>query len=177
MKPRIGVFDSGVGGITTLQIIQKLLPNAELIYYRDDKYRAYGDLSEEDLNATVCHSVNQLKKQGEKIVVIACNTATTKCIRLLRQKYPDLIFVGTEPAIKLAVDDGGREILLMATPNTVTSEQVARLARQNITSQSLTMLACPGLANMVEQCAKVKENHASFSASPQINCKNKWSLC
>lgn len=157
--------------MTTLQTIQKLLPDAELIYHRDDEYRAYGDLNEEDLNTAVCHSVGQLKKQGAKIIVIACNTATTKYIRLLRQEYPDLIFVGTEPAIKLAVDNGGREILLMATPNTVTSEQVARLVRRNITSQNLTMLACPGLADMVERCVEVKEKLASFSASPQIIAK------
>lgn len=110
-------------------------------------------------------------RNSAEIVMIACNTATTKCIRFLRQKYPDLISVGTEPAIKLTVDRGGREILLMATPNTATSEQVARLARQNITNQNLTVLACPGLADMVKQCVKAKKNHASFSARPRIIAK------
>ena len=127
MNKKIGIFDSGIGGLTTLKEIQKLLPNEEYIYYADSKNNPYGEKSEEELNNIVTNIVELLLKEDVKLIVIACNTATTRCIKLLREKYPQMIFVGTEPAIKVACDKNYKNTIVMATPNTTASERVKEL--------------------------------------------------
>lgn len=150
METIIGIFDSGVGGMTTMRAIQDLIPKTKILYYRDSDNCPYGDLDQEKLNIITSNIVSELQKKGVKIIVIACNTATTRCIHFLRQQYPNLIFIGTEPAIKVAADQNFKNILLMATTNTIKSEQVRRLVAQNITNQDFRMIACPGLANIIE---------------------------
>lgn len=87
--------------------------------------------------------------------MIACNTATTRCIHELRRRFPEVTFVGMEPALKLACDHGAQKILLLATPNTAASRQVQRLVEQNIRTQDLTILPCPGLADLIEREASI----------------------
>ncbi len=166
MKSVIGVFDSGVGGMTTLRDIQHLLPEVKCIYLRDNAHFPYGNKSEAALLAVTTEAVNKLQAAGAQIIVIACNTATTKCIRLLRERFPNLIFVGTEPAIKVAVDHGCKNILLLATENTVHSKQVERLINRYITSQKMRCLACPGLAEFVEKHAEIIGDTATLNLAP-----------
>lgn len=109
--------------------------------------------------------VETLKKKGARIIVIACNTATTRCIAKLRQEYPELKFVGTEPAIKLATETGVKRILVMATPGTIESERTARLmAEYQRPRQKIRLLACPGLADVVEAGAGIDEKLAELLA-------------
>lgn len=83
--------------------------------------------------------------------MIACNTATTRCIETLRRKYPEISFVGTEPAIRLAVKSGAKRILVMATPGTVRSERMHDLTRrERQPGQEVKLVACPGLAQAIE---------------------------
>lgn len=148
---KIGVFDSGKGGTTILAAIKKLLPENEYYYIADSKNCPYGEKTDDELMSIVRKNVDELKQWGAEIVVIACNTATTKCIERLRELYPELKFVGTEPAIRLAAKSEARKVLVMATPGTVESERTMHLLEENQKpGQKIELLACPGLADVVE---------------------------
>ncbi|MBR3172374.1 glutamate racemase [Candidatus Saccharibacteria bacterium] len=155
---KIGVFDSGKGGETVLAAIKELLPNEEYFYIGDSENCPYGEKSDEELMQIVRGHVETLKKWGARIIVIACNTATTRCIAKLRNEYSELKFVGTEPAIKLAAGTGAKRILVMATPGTIASERTARLMKEyQQKRQKIRLLACPGLADAIEANKGVKE--------------------
>ena len=148
----IGVFDSGIGGLTVLDEIVKLLPNYNYIYYGDSKNNPYGEKTDEELLNITSNIVEQFKKRGCKIIVIACNTATTRCMKKLKEKYLDLIFIGTVPAIKVACDNNFKNTLVMATPATIESERTNELVKDNIrTDQKIYLVPCFGLANAIER--------------------------
>ena len=148
---KIGLFDSGKGGTTILKAIQKILPNEEYRYIADSKNCPYGEKTDAELLQITSKIVEDLINWGAEIIVIACNTATTRCITKLREKYPEVKFVGTEPAIKLAANSNARKILVMATPGTIESERTAHLLSENQNpGQEIKLLACPGLADAVE---------------------------
>ncbi len=148
----IGVFDSGIGGLTVLDEIVKLLPNYNYIYYGDSKNNPYGEKTDEELLNITSNIVEQFKKRGCKIIVIACNTATTRCMKKLKEKYQDLIFIGTVPAIKVACDNNFKNTLVMATPATIESERTNELVKDNIrTDQKIYLVPCFGLANAIER--------------------------
>ena len=101
--------------------------------------------------AIVTDIVDYLISKEVKIIVIACNTATTRCINRLRKMYPDMIFVGTEPAIKVACDKNYKNTLVMATPGTIKSERTHELVKLNKKrNQNITLLPCKGLADVIE---------------------------
>ena len=155
---KIGVFDSGKGGTLILDEIKKLLPDEEYLYIGDSENCPYGEKSDSELLKIVQDIVDKLKIWGAKIIVIACNTATTRCIDKLRNLYPELLFVGTEPAIKLAAESGAKKVLVMATPGTVESERTAKLLNENKRpNQIIDLLACEGLADTIEDDKNVNE--------------------
>ena len=148
---KIGVFDSGIGGTSVLEAIKKLLPDEEYYYFADSKNCPYGEKPDDELYQIVKSNVEFLKNWGAEIIVIACNTATTRCIKKLREDYPDLPFVGTEPAVKLAADSNAHHILVLATPGTIHSERLETLIHDNQRkNQTIDLLACPGLADTIE---------------------------
>ena len=162
---KIGVFDSGIGGTTVLAKIKKLLPDEEYRYIADSKNCPYGEKSDEELKVIVMGNVDKLKKWGAKIIVIACNTATTRCISFLRQKYPDLKFIGTEPAIKLAANTDAKNILVLATPGTIASERTKFLLKENQKpDQSILLLPCPGLADTIEEYYQKRNGKTKINA-------------
>ena len=149
---KIGLFDSGMGGTTILEAIKKRLPGLEYRYIADSKNCPYGEKSEDELYEIVRGHVENLRDWGASVIVIACNTATVKCIDRLRRDYPELKFVGTEPAVKLALVTGARKVLVLATPNTIDSERVHLLANDNAAvGQEVDFKACPGLADTIEK--------------------------
>jgi glutamate racemase len=157
---KIGVFDSGHGGLTVLSAMKSVLPNEEYFYIADSKNCPYGEKTDEELYPIVQDNVEKLREWGAKIIVIACNTATVRCLDKLRRDYPELQFVGTEPAIRLAAKSGARRILVLATPGTVESERTQMLVEENRQpGQTIELLACPGLADTIEsRCSKnIKE--------------------
>ena len=155
---KIGVFDSGKGGTTVLAEIKKALPGAEYRYIGDSANCPYGDKTDEELMRIVCGHVETLREWGAEIIVIACNTATTRCIKRLREMYPEIKFVGTEPAVKLAAESGATRILVMATAGTVAAERTKKLAQDNQrVGQEIVLLACPGLADAIEKDEDVDE--------------------
>ena len=147
----IGVFDSGIGGLTVLEEIKKILPNEDYLFYADSKNNPYGEKEDEELFKITSDITDYLISRGCKIIVIACNTATTRCIKFLRDKYPDITFVGTEPAIKVACDKGYNNILVMATPATINSERINILVNENKKCyENIYLVPCEGLANAIE---------------------------
>ena len=116
---KIGMFDSGIGGLNTLEAVKKLLPNENILYYQDSINNPYGEKTDKQLQTITSNIVDYLQEKGVKEIIVACNTATTRCIKYLRNKYKDIIFIGTEPAIKVATDNNYQNILLLATPATV----------------------------------------------------------
>lgn len=156
---KIGMFDSGIGGLTVLKELRKLLPNENYIYYADSKNNPYGEKSDSELMNIVTDIVDFLISKDVKIIVIACNTATTRCINRLRKMYPNMIFVGTEPAIKVACDKNFKNTLVMATPGTIKSERTHELVKLNKRSdQKITLLPCKGLADAIESGNKDRVN-------------------
>ena len=151
MNSKIGVFDSGKGGLTTLNEIKKILPNEDFIYYADSMNNPYGNKTDEALYNIVTNVVNKLISKKVKLIVIACNTATTRCIEKLRKDYPNMLFVGTEPAIKVACDNKYKNTLVLATPGTINSERTQELVLKNKKDdQNIYLLPCEELANAIE---------------------------
>lgn len=147
----IGVFDSGIGGLSVLEELEKVLPNEDFYYYGDSINNPYGEKSDQELLEITSHIVDVLKEKGAKLIVIACNTATTRVMKKLREKYPETIFVGTVPAIKVACDHDSKNTLVMATEATTHSLRTAELIRDNKRKdQNIYLVSCLGLANAIE---------------------------
>ena len=148
---KIGAFDSGIGGTTIVEAIKRQLPNEEYYYIADSKNCPYGEKAETELYNIVKKNVKELQEWGAKIVVVACNTATVRCIDKLREDFKGIVFVGTEPAVKVALELGAHKILVLATPNTIESERMQLLADSDT---QIDLKACPGLAETIENCLK-----------------------
>lgn len=159
MRRKIGVFDSGIGGLTVLEQLRKVLPQEDFIYFGDSKNNPYGEKSDEQLYCIVKGVVDFLIKEDVKLIVIACNTATTKCMKRLRIDYPGMIFVGIVPAIKVACDRGYKNVLVMATPVTISSFRTNELIKDNKREdQKITLLSCDGLAHLIEEGRGIEIN-------------------
>ncbi len=125
----IGVFDSGLGGVSVLNTISELMPNETLIYYGDSAFAPYGLKSSEDVINRVFNVVDELVARGIKALVIACNTATSVAVTLLREKY-DMPILGLEPALKPAIDAGKQNVLVLATEITIRETKFANLSKK-----------------------------------------------
>ncbi len=147
----IGVFDSGIGGATVLKEIIKLLPNENYIYYSDSINNPYGDKTDEEIFGFCDKIVSKFIKQECKAVVIACNTASAKAGKKLREKYPQKIIVAIEPAYKMVHDFAyEKNTLVMATKGTLESEKFHELYKKYDNNKT-SLLACIGLANIIEE--------------------------
>lgn len=148
----IAVFDSGVGGISVLRELVKILPNENYIYYGDSKNAPYGMKEKEQVKELTIAAAEYLFAQGAKALVVACNTATSAGVRALREKYPTIPLVGIEPAVKPAatLKPGGR-VLVMATPMTIREEKFRNLMAQYEHQAKILPLPCPGLMDFVER--------------------------
>lgn len=146
----IGIFDSGLGGLSVLRTALRMLPNERFLYYGDIVNAPYGTKTEDEVYACAHTVTGRLLDQGVKALVIACNTATCAAAAQLREEYGDFIIVGMEPALKLAHDQcpEGR-ILVLATPVSLASEKYRRLY-ENYGERAVS-LPCPGLMEFVER--------------------------
>ncbi|VDG24429.1 glutamate racemase [Lactiplantibacillus mudanjiangensis] len=146
----IGVFDSGVGGISTLQTLAKVLPNEDFIFYGDSANAPYGEKDATTVCQLATDVIDELATQDVKAVVIACNTATSAAKPQLTAAYPDMPILGIEPALKEAVDAGKQHILVMGTPLTLSLPKYrAQLAKFG-PKTNIYSLPCPGLADRIE---------------------------
>ena len=127
----IAVVDSGVGGISVLRELLRIMPNENYIYYGDSKNAPYGQKSKSEVLEITKNNLKYLKGLGIKALVIACNTATSAAAQTLREENPELPIIGIEPAIKPAAKLGENPcVLVMATPLTLQEEKF-RLLRHS----------------------------------------------
>ena len=147
----IAVFDSGVGGVSVLRELIKLMPNERYLYYGDCANAPYGTRSTDEVRALTLAAADRLMVRGCKALVVACNTATAAAIADLRALYPHSIIIGIEPALKVAADHfPGGEIGVMATPLTLREEKFDALLHRFSSTCSVHKLPAPGLVELVE---------------------------
>ena len=146
----IGVFDSGLGGLSVLREIRALLPNENLIYIADSAWCPYGGRPPEVIVERSSHLTECLLERGAKLVVVACNTATIAAVEHLRATYP-VRFVGMEPAIKPAVAASKRGLVgVLATGAALSGQKFLKLVEQHAGGVRVITQPCPGLVERVE---------------------------
>ncbi|MFC2023522.1 glutamate racemase [Chloroflexota bacterium] len=146
----IGIFDSGVGGLSVLQEIVRQLPHESILYLADSVHVPYGDRALEEIREFSRTITSFLIEQGAAVVVVACNTASAAALHLLRAEC-DLPIVGMEPAIKPAVQRSqSRHVGVIATQTTFQGELFAQLVERFAQDVTVHMGVCPGLVERVE---------------------------
>ena len=132
MNKSIGLFDSGIGGISILNSLVTKLPDENFIYLSDNKNCPYGDKSQEEITILSIKNSKKLIELNCKIIIVACNTATTNCIEFLRKKI-SIPIIGVEPGVKPALlNTKSKNIGVLATKNTLTSELFNKTANNNL---------------------------------------------
>lgn len=148
----VAVFDSGVGGISVLRELIRIMPDEDFIYFGDSKNAPYGVRDREEVRSFTEERARELFGQGCKGLVVACNTATSAAVRPLRERYPYIPIVGIEPAVKPAALAGDRQrVLVMATPVTIREEKFRQLMAAWEDRATIIPLPCPGLMEFVER--------------------------
>jgi len=147
----IGIFDSGIGGTSILQEIVKLLPQENIIYLADSANAPYGERSKEEIVALCRKNVEWLMSKNCKLIVVACNTATTNAITFLRKNY-NIPFIGIEPAIKPAALNSKTHVIgVLATKGTLSSQLFAESAEQYTETTKVVEVVGKGLVEHIEQ--------------------------
>lgn len=148
----VGVFDSGVGGISVLKSLVAELPHEDFVFFGDSANAPYGEKTEDEVLELSRANVERLLADGAKAIVIACNTATSVAAATLRREYPDLPIVGVEPALKPATLAPKHDnILVMATPITLKLDKFHKLAEEWGSDSTIIPVPCVGLAARIER--------------------------
>ncbi|MCI8548236.1 MAG: glutamate racemase [Bacilli bacterium] len=146
----IGIFDSGLGGVTILKELIKILPRENYLYYADSLHSPYGDKTKEELEEYTSNIVEYLINKNCKIIIIACNTASLVCKEYLRKKYK-IPIIATEPAYKMIYDHNrDSKTLIIATQGTVNSQNFQELVKK-YDNKKTEICACSGLADLIEE--------------------------
>ena len=148
----IAVFDSGVGGISVLRHLLRILPGERYLYFGDSANAPYGSRSTEEVRQLTLAAAKKLTSEySVKALVIACNTATAAAVKEVRAAYPDLVVIGIEPALKVGADHfpGGR-IGVMATEVTLREEKFDTLLHRFERSCTIVKIPAPGLVQRIE---------------------------
>lgn len=148
----LGVFDSGVGGLSILHAIHNRLPDMSLLYVGDVANAPYGDRPASEVIERSQQVAAWLIEQGAETIVIACNTATVLAIEALRARWPQRAFIGVEPGVKPAASHSRtRRIAVMATTATARSERLQHLVKRYAEDARVHLVACPQLADTIER--------------------------
>lgn len=152
---KIGIFDSGIGGLSIFPAVRRVLPGADILYYADQKNVPYGEKSPEEILGFSEAAVDFLISKGADAVVVACNTATSVAISSLRDKYETgenpIPIIGMEPALKPAISIcGGGRVLVAATPVTVRGNKLKALIERFDTGRVTDTVPLPGLVRLAE---------------------------
>lgn len=151
-KAAIGVYDSGFGGLSVWRELRRLLPNESLIYLGDGKNCPYGGRSREEITRFATEAVERLVREGVKMVVVGCNTATTAAIDHLRSQWPELPIVGLEPAVKPAcLTTKTRRIAVLATEHSLRSDMFLKTAQRYASDVEVVKVPGEGFVEIVEQ--------------------------
>jgi len=147
----IGIFDSGIGGLTLLKEALRSMPNEDYLYYADIKHVPYGTKPKEEVRKYIFTAADFFAAQGVETLVVACNTATSIAINDLRKKY-DFPIIGMEPAVKPAVEKADdRRVLVLATPITVSEKKLHDLVEKLDSEDIVDLHALPGLVEFAEK--------------------------
>lgn len=150
MDRYIAVFDSGVGGISVLRELMALMPEENYLYFGDSANAPYGDKTTQQVRQLTLAAAEMLMERGIKALVVACNTATAAAIKDLRQKYPDTVIIGIEPALKLAYDRFPESrVGVMATQVTLREEKFAQ-QMERFPDMQVSLIPAPGLVERIE---------------------------
>ncbi|ADJ63056.1 glutamate racemase [Herbaspirillum seropedicae] len=150
----IGIFDSGIGGLSVLRHIHAALPREQLLYFADSGYAPYGDKTEAQIVERSLAIASFLLEQRVKALVVACNTATAAAIQAIRTRWPQLLVVGIEPGLKPAAQlTRSRTVGVLATRSTLASQRFALLQAQMQAQYQVRYLpqACVGLVDLIEK--------------------------
>ncbi len=160
--PHIGIFDSGIGGLSVLRAVQRQLPEAALTYIADSLHTPWGDRPAAWVQARCLQLAGWLIADGADLVLVACNTGTTQAIAALRARWPGRLFVGVEPGIKPAVAASrNQRVAVLATTGTLRSARVQQLVHTHAGGAQVLQLPCPGLADAIESAGDDPANLAS----------------
>lgn len=150
----IGIFDSGIGGLSVLRHIHQNLSHENLLYFADSAYAPYGDRSEAEISARSLAVTQFLLQRGIKALVVACNTATAAAIQAIREAYPNLPVIGIEPGLKPAAAQSHSKIVgVLATKATLLSARLLTLEQQISAASGVrfALQACVGLVDQIEK--------------------------
>ena len=161
----IGVFDSGIGGLSVLQALRRELPDEHFVYLADSGNAPYGERGDAFVTARTHAIAQYLRAQhGIKALVIACNTATAAAVESLRVAMPDVPLIGVEPAIKpAAASSQTHHVGVMATRGTVESQRFKKLVAQHSEGVCFHVQACDGLARAIEWSTQPENAKAATS--------------
>lgn len=168
----IGVFDSGVGGLSILRALRRELPSERFVYLADAGQAPYGERGDAFVEARACAITTFLREaHGIKALVVACNTATAAAIGELRRRHSDLVLVGVEPALKPAalVTRTGR-VGVMATRGTLASGKFADLLASQSARAEYVLQACDGLATVIERAGGADDRSAQDTIEIEALC-------
>jgi glutamate racemase len=147
----IGIFDSGVGGLSVLMEGLRQYPNENFIYIADQAHVPYGPRSREEVLSYSEGIVRYLLNRGAKLIIVACNTASAVALAALRKIYPDLPFVGMEPAVKPAAEATSSGVVgVLATPATFQGDLYASTVERFARGVKILQDTCPGLVGQIE---------------------------
>lgn len=147
----IGIFDSGIGGVSVLRAIRELLPHEDLIYFGDSANLPYGEKTLDEIRRLSEAVTDFLLKQDCKIIVIACNTASAAALKHLRAIHPGVDFVGMEPAVKPAAEQTQSGVVgVIATTATIQGELFASVVERFAKDVTVLRQPCPGLVQQIE---------------------------
>jgi len=147
----IGIFDSGVGGLSVLGAVRQALPQEALIYFADQAHVPYGPRPVEQVRIFAEGITRYLLFQGAKLIVVACNTASAAALHSLRQAFPELPFVGMEPAVKPAAENTQTGVVgVLATPATFQGALYASVVERFASGVTVLQDTCPGLVMEIE---------------------------
>ncbi len=168
----IGVFDSGIGGLSVLKALREELPQENFVYIADSAHAPYGERDEAYVIARSRAMAAHLVRQNIKALVMACNTATAAAIHLLRAEYPLLPIIGVEPALKPAVAlSKTGHIAVMATRSTLASAKFQALMAAQQGLAHFTVMPCDGLADAIERSADTGDATETIAACAHITCR------
>jgi len=146
----IGIFDSGLGGLSILNEISKRLPNEDIIYLADSVNAPYGEKPREDIIRISKKNADYLAQKSCKLIVVACNTATTNAIQFLRSNY-NIPFIGIEPAMKPAIlNSKNSKVGVLATKGTLSSELFAQTSKKFKTNTEIIEVIGKGIVEAIE---------------------------
>lgn len=148
----IGIFDSGVGGLSVLRAMRVLMPAENMIYFGDQGHVPYGPRSIEEIQKFSEGITRFLLKQNSKLIVVACNTASAAALKTLRERFPETSFVGMEPAVKPAAETTKTgKVCVLATPATFQGALYASVVERFGAGVELFQNTCPGLVSQIEK--------------------------